>query len=115
MRNPMLYINDINNSIKRIQEYTKGVEYDSFLNSQMIIDAVVRNLEIIGEAAGNVPYELKDKYNAIPWLEMKALRNVLIHEYFGVNTEILWNIVMRDIPVLKEMVLKLIQEEGDFT
>jgi uncharacterized protein with HEPN domain len=115
MRIPMLYIADIINSINRIEEYTGGVDYDSFLNSQMMVDAVIRNLEIIGEAAGNVPNELKDKYNEIPWQEMKGLRNVLIHEYFGVSTKIVWNIVIKEIPQVKEMILRVIQEEGDFT
>jgi uncharacterized protein with HEPN domain len=80
-----------------------------------MIDAVVRNLEIVGEASGKVPETLQLKYNNIPWREMKALRNILIHEYFGINTLIIWNIATKDMLQAKEMILKLIQEEGDFT
>jgi len=115
MRNPMLFISDILNSMNYIQEYTNGVDYGSFLSNHMMIDAVVRNLEIIGEAAGKVPEELRVKYKEIPWQEMKGLRNILIHEYFGVNTYIVWNIATRDLPQSKEMIVKVIQEEGDIT
>jgi len=115
MRNPMLFISDILNSMNYIQEYTNGVDYDSFLSNHMMIDAVVRNLEIIGEAAGKVPEELRVKYKEIPWQEMKGLRNILIHEYFGVNTHVVWNIATKDLPQSKEMIVKVIQEEGDIT
>jgi len=61
-----------------------------------------RNLEIIGEAAANVPQEIQDLYVDIPWYQMKGMRNILIHEYFGVDNDVLWNTIKKDLPVLKE-------------
>lgn len=69
---------------------------------QKTIDAVIRNLEIIGEAAANVPQEIQDLYVDIPWYQMKGMRNILIHEYFGVDNDVLWNTIKKDLPILKE-------------
>ncbi len=102
-------------SMEQIEQYTKGVKYDSFLSNQMMIDAVIRNLEIIVEAAGKIPNEVQIKYNEVPGIEMKSLRNVLIHEYFGVDSSIIWNISTKDLPKTKDIILKVIQEEGDIT
>jgi uncharacterized protein with HEPN domain len=81
----------------------------------MLIDAVIRNLEIIGEAARNVPEEIKNNYNEIPWKKMIGLRNMLIHEYFGVDESIVWERIKTNLPEVKPNILKAIQEEGDFS
>lgn len=70
----------------------------------MVQDAVIRNLEVIGEAVRNLPPELKRRYSEIPWRSITALRNILIHEYFGVDIEIVWRVVQRRIPTLKRHV-----------
>ena len=111
----LISLQDILESLNRIDTYTEGVEYDSFSNNQMLIDAVIRNLEIIGEAARNVPKEIKDKYSEIPWKKMIALRNILIHEYFGVDESIVWEIIKTNLPEVRPNILKAIQEEGDFS
>ncbi|CCK79002.1 conserved uncharacterized protein, DUF86 [Desulfobacula toluolica Tol2] len=72
------------------------------MKDQKTIDAVIRNLEIIGEAAANVPQEIQDLYVDIPWYQMKGMRNILIHEYFGVDNDVLWNTIKKDLPVLME-------------
>ncbi|MDB5055280.1 MAG: hypothetical protein JWM44_3330 [Bacilli bacterium] len=79
--------------MNRIDTYIFGVEYDSFLSNQMLIDAVIRNLEVIGEAARNVSDEIRNKYPKIPWRNMIGLRNILIHQYFGVDESIVWEII----------------------
>ena len=83
-------ISDILSAISRIQEYTKDYNYHRFSNDLKTIDAVVRNLEIIGEAARNVPEEIVGKHPEIPWRDMADMRNLLSHEYFGINNKIVW-------------------------
>ena len=109
----LLALQDIIDSINRIETYTEGVEYDSFCSNQMMIDAVIRNLEIIGEATGNVPEEVRSIYPEIPWKKMVGLRNFLIHEYFGVDESIVWEVVTTNLKDIKPLVLKAVQEEGD--
>jgi len=114
MKRRMLPLSDILESIERIQTYTRGVDYDSFSCNQMMIDAVIRNLEVIGEAAGKVPNEIQNKYPSIPWRKMIGLRNVLIHEYFGVDESIVWEVATTNLREVKPEILRAIQEEGDF-
>jgi uncharacterized protein with HEPN domain len=93
---------DILEALDRIFRYVKDLNYDGWMKDQKTIDAVIRNLEIIGEAAANVPQEIQDLYVDIPWYQMKGMRNILIHEYFGVDNDVLWNTIQKDLPVLKE-------------
>jgi len=114
MKRKMLPLTDILESIQRIETYTNGVDYDSFLSSQMMIDAVIRNLEVIGEAAGKVPSDIQVKYPSVPWRKMIGLRNLLIHEYFGVDESIVWEVATTNLKEIKPEILKAVQEEGDF-
>ncbi len=81
-------IEDIIEAIDHIDEYVKGLEYSLWVNDRKTIDAVIRNFEIIGEAANHIPDQIQEKYKDIPWLLMKGMRNLLIHEYFGVDLDI---------------------------
>lgn len=101
-RSPKLYLEDIVNSISKIEDYIKDMSSDSFSNNHMVVDAVVRNLEIIGEAARNMPEEFTDKHTDIPWQEMVSMRNKIIHVYFGVDNDILWKTIKEDLPKLKK-------------
>lgn len=101
-REPHLYLQDILDSIGRIGQYIKGVTLKEFQPDQEKIDAVVRNLEIIGEAANNIPEEIVEKYPEIPWNRMVSMRNKVLHEYFGVDEEILWKTITEDLPSLKK-------------
>lgn len=103
-RKPTLYLQDILSSINNIQEYVKGMIFETFTRDNKTMHAVVRNFEIIGEAAKNMPPELITKYPEIPWKEMVSMRNKVLHEYFGVDTEILWKTIQEDIPSLKEQI-----------
>nr|WP_321400354.1 DUF86 domain-containing protein [uncultured Desulfobacter sp.] len=94
-------IDDINDALSRIFQYVEGLAYTDWLKDQKTIDAVIRNLEIIGEAASKVPQEIQEKYFDIPWYQMKGMRNILIHEYFGVDNEMLWKTIQNDLPKLK--------------
>lgn len=111
----LLALNDIIECMNRIESYTEGVDFDAFSHNQMLIDAVIRNLEVIGEACRNVPDEIRVRYPDIPWKKMIGLRNILIHEYFGVDESIVWEIAKNNLKETKPYVLKAIQEVGDIT
>lgn len=106
-RKAKLYIEDIKNSIGKIEEYTKGLGFDEFVKDAMIIDAVVRNLTIIGEAARNIPEEIKSENPDIAWTEAIGMRNKATHEYFGVDEDILWKTIKEDLPTFKKQILKI--------
>lgn len=100
-RNWRLLLEDILESIRKIQDYTQDTSAEQFSSNQMIIDAVVRNLEIIGEAANHIPEEIREQFPDIPWHNIIGLRHRVIHEYFGVDTTILWHIVRHELEGLK--------------
>lgn len=85
-------------SMDRIEEYISGYSYIEFKKDYKTVDAVIRNFEVIGEAAKNLPDSLKIKYPEIPWAEMYLLRNKVSHEYFGVDYEILWDVAKNYLP-----------------
>lgn len=105
-RNIVLYLEDIKNSIKKIEEYTRGLSFADFAKNQMAIDAVVRNFEIMGEAANNIPKRFKVKHPEVPWRQIIGTRNSIIHEYFGIDLEIIWSSIQEDIPKLKEQIIR---------
>ena len=109
-RDIKLYIDDILESIGRIDWYVRNLSEDDFLNDIKTIDAVVRNLSVMGEAVNNISDEIKIKYPDIPWNEIIGMRNKIVHEYFGVDADILWETVKKDLPAFKEQVLKLSKE-----
>lgn len=101
-----VYLRHILDSIEKIQRYLQGVLKEDFDQNSMLQDAVIRQIEIIGEAARNVSEEFKEKNPEIPWLTMTGMRNKLIHEYFAVNSSIVWDTIMGDLPVLKQQIQK---------
>ncbi len=94
-------LEDILDALERIQQYTDGLNLQKFESDQRTIDAVVRNLEIIGEAARHIPEPLVQEYPLIPWKYMRDMRNLLIHEYFGIHTGIIWETITNDLPPLQ--------------
>jgi uncharacterized protein with HEPN domain len=99
-RDIRVYIEDILDSITKIEQYTQTVNEQDFLTNTQLQDAVLRRLEIIGEAVKHIPQAFKDKYPDIPWKKIAGLRDVLIHEYFGVNIHRAWKVAKQDIFVL---------------
>ncbi len=97
-----LLIDDMLDAIGRIEQYTKDISCDNFSSDQKTIDAVVRNLEIIGEAANRLPEEFKEKHSEIEWYKIVGLRHRIVHEYFGIDIQIIWQILNNDLPVLKK-------------
>ncbi len=85
------------------------MNYETFSENKLVVDAVVRNLEIIGEASKNMPLEIRKLYPEIPWSRMLGLRNIAIHEYFGVDLSIIWQIVTKNIPETKPKIEKMLK------
>jgi uncharacterized protein with HEPN domain len=101
---------DIQWTIDRAMEYTQGMTWEEYLKDYKTQDAVVYNLEILGEATKNLSEEIRYQYPAIPWRNMAGIRDRLIHHYFGINQEIVWQIVQQDLPDLKVQITKVITE-----
>ena len=108
-KNHRLYLEDILEALEKIQRYVKGLNYDTFAKNDMAVDAVIRNLEIIGEAAKNLPEDIKNKNADIPWKRMIGLRNIAVHEYFGVDLSIIWEVVTKNLPETKAKIAELLQ------
>lgn len=112
-RNHRLFLYDILDCIDRIESYTKDIEKDSFIKNQLVSDAVVRNMEIIGEAAKNLSPEIKEGINSIPWRNVIGFRNIVIHEYFYVDLANVWYILKNQLPLLKEAINKFITDNPE--
>ena len=107
-----LRVRDILTSIVAIEDYAGAMSYEEFRRDRKTVDAVLRNLEIIGEAAANVPPAVQGQHPDIPWDEMRRIRNVVVHVYFGVNLPIVWRTIQDDLAPLKAQ-LEAMLGEGD--
>ena len=103
-REPKLLVEDIIDSGLKILDYTKGISFDQFVDDSKTVDAVIRNFEIIGEAANRLPEEFKDQHQNIDWHRIRGFRNRIVHHYFGIDFQIVWNIKESYLP---EMISKL--------
>lgn len=108
-----LRIEDILEAIHKTQRYVSGLSFDEFRADEKVVDAVVRNLEVIGEAARHIPPEVESRHPGVPWGEMRGMRNILAHEYFGINLSILWHTVKKNLPpVIEDLENILAGEDG---
>ncbi len=105
------FIEDIANAIKKIERYTKGLEFEEFSENEMAVDAVIRNFEVIGEAVNNIPDNVKKKFPDVEWSETVGFRNVLIHNYFGLDLEAVWDTIKENIPDLKRHISNILESE----
>lgn len=98
---------DIISSIEKIETYTKELTFDDFAVNNLIIDAVVRNFEIIGEAASKIPEDIQILQTSVPWRKLKGIRNRIVHEYFSVDISIIWFILSNELQSLKQNLLEI--------
>jgi uncharacterized protein with HEPN domain len=110
-RNLRLYFEDILTSCDKILRYTKGKNYHDFIADEVTFDALIRNLEIIGEAVKQIPPEIRSRYPNIQWRKIAGLRDILIHGYFSLENETIWDIIQNKIPSLKDKIELIIQQE----
>lgn len=111
-RNPKILLEDILSSVNKILEYTKDLKFTEFEQTPMIIDAVARNIEIIGEAAARTPEDIQNKFVNIPWVQLKGIRNRIVHEYFNVDCTIIWYIVENELSSLKDNIKNALKDLG---
>lgn len=109
-KDPKIFLKHILESIDRIENDIAGLSEVGFSGSLTIQDAVVRRLEIIGEAVRNLPDSFRKKHSKIPWRKIAGMRDVLIHEYFGVDMELVWKIAKKDIPRLNKQISNLLEK-----
>jgi uncharacterized protein with HEPN domain len=108
-RDHRLYLDDILEAIGRIHEYVRGMDQRDFGLDRKTQDAVIRNLEVIGEAARNLPDSMKDEVKEIDWRKVVGLRNILTHEYFGISIPIVWDVIQNKLHPLEEACKKLLE------
>jgi uncharacterized protein with HEPN domain len=106
-----MYLEDLLLAMNRIGEYIEGLSFIDFKKDYRTVDAVIRNFEIIGEAAKNLPDEVKEKYSEVPWAEMYLLRNKVSHEYFGIDYEIIWDVASNYLPDNKKQIENILSLE----
>ncbi len=108
----LVYIKHIRDAIELIFEYTKDLDKESFNVKKMTQDATIREIEIIGEATKNVSKNFRDKYPDVHWKKITGMRDKLIHGYFNVDVEKVWNVIAKDIPILKKQIEDIITKEN---
>jgi uncharacterized protein with HEPN domain len=111
-RNVSLYIKDIIDNMEKAEKFVEGFDLAQFKADEKTNYAIVRCIEIIGEASKQIPPDLKDRYTLIPWRDMAGMRDKVVHFYFGLNTEKVWLVLKEDIPHLKPLLKKILEDLG---
>jgi uncharacterized protein with HEPN domain len=107
-RETRLFLDDIVACCDKIGRYTIGLSFEAFRDSEIVVDAVARNLELIGEASKGVPDDLKSRYPDVPWRKVAGLRDVIVHGYFRVDVALLWDIVQREVPAVRHKIAAIL-------
>lgn len=104
------YVQDILDSMNDIETFIAGISFEKFLDDKKTINAVIRSLEVIGEAAKNIPENIKNKHPEVPWKKMAGMRDKLIHEYSGIDESIVWKVAKDELPPIKSFIEKILVE-----
>jgi uncharacterized protein with HEPN domain len=110
LRDYKLYLHDIKEAVEKIEIFTRDLASEDFVQDIKTVDAVIRNLEIIGEASKHIPKKMKERYSDVDWKAIIGMRNIVVHEYFGVNLEILWKTVRSRLPELRTRIEEILRE-----
>ena len=108
-----LFVADIVDALQAIDSYTAGLTREQFCGDRLRVDAVIKNLTVIGEAAGRVPADVTEANARLPWSRMRAMRNVVVHEYFGIDEEVLWGTIGDDLKPLLPLLAALLAATDD--
>jgi uncharacterized protein with HEPN domain len=108
IKDDLAYIEHILDCIRKINEFSQGLPYTEFKGSELVQDAIIRNIEIIGEASKKISRDTKQTYYKIPWKEIAGMRDKLIHDYLGVDVKVVWKTIKEDVPTLEKLVSDII-------
>ncbi|EKE05807.1 MAG: hypothetical protein ACD_19C00176G0029 [uncultured bacterium] len=106
-----IYFKHIKDSCNRIGRFIRGVSYSKLLGDELIQNAVIRQLEVIGEATRQIPQEVRAKYKQVNWDDIVGMRDKLVHDYIGVDLEVVWKASTTDVPILRKLILKILKED----
>ena len=109
-RNYLLFLEDISLRIEKIEQYTLGMTYEEFQQDDKTVSACIREIEVIGEATKQIPSEITNKFDELPWSLMAKMRDKLIHWYFEIDEEIVWNVAKNKLPSIKNQIDTIIKE-----
>ncbi len=109
-RDYKVYMEDILAAAEKVIRYTTGLSSEDFVQDEKTLDAVIRNLEIIGEAVKSVPDDVRKRFPHIEWKKIAGLRDILIHEYFGIDVEIVWDVITNKLPSLKRDIREILEQ-----
>ena len=110
IRNVLIYIKDILENMHDASQFIEGMSYEQFAADKKTVNAVLRSIEVIGEAAKNVPEHVRAQYPQVPWKEMAGMRDKVIHSYFGVDREIVWLVVTERVPALRPLIEQIVRD-----
>ncbi|WP_174590338.1 HepT-like ribonuclease domain-containing protein [Methanocella conradii] len=110
-RDYILFLEDILACIDKIEKYSRAMSFEEFNGNDMAVDAVIRNFEVIGEAVKKIPEEVKGKYTDVEWKEAAGFRDVLIHDYFSIDKEAVWDTIQNNIPSFKKGIMRVLASE----
>ena len=107
------YLQDMLSNAERAIQFAHGMSYEAFAKDEKTVYAIIRAIEIIGEASQKIPNEIRTKYPEIPWREVSAMRNKLVHEYFGINMEVVWQTIHDDLPMLVPALKEVLKKQSE--
>ncbi len=107
-RDYRVFLDDIMEATSKVLEYTSGFSYEQFCADRKTIEAVVWNLQVIGEAVKNIPEEIRSQYPDVPWRDMAGLRDIIVHQYFGIKLDVIWKVIQQDLPRVEHLIREIL-------